>query len=298
MPKRVILPILNSAVSFAGAESLSAPQSIYIRKADEREFYLLHDEAQRYGFHPPKTDAFWLVKEGADSARNNSLSELATSMSFVLNYLGDGNALLIGSGFVLSTGVDSLKIDRRVELRPYPIDSEYHPSYQLSESMLENVGPLSDVVFSVIAKNEKVEFILNRFNLVFCRQDSFDKIVDAAICLESLIPYDGELSYRFALLHSLLFSNDINERSDAFGILKALYNARSSVVHGDVSSKSRKAAIKSALDNWSKVMAILKKSLLNYLFFVHKNNLEDWKQYLERISLGASVEFSSEVTSE
>lgn len=68
-----------------------------------------------------------------------------------------------------------------------------------------------------------------------------DRIVDYAIGLEALLlkgdKEQGELSYRFKLRGAMVLAEAGEDRHQAFQDLKAFYNARSTIVHGDSVSK-------------------------------------------------------------
>jgi hypothetical protein len=81
-------------------------------------------------------------------------------------------------------------------------------------------------------------FAAKRLSYAEGRFDAYDSIVDAVVGMESVLlaaidgSDRGELGYRFALNYATFFL-DYDSRFAAFGLAKALYNARSAIVHGD-----------------------------------------------------------------
>lgn len=296
MSKRLLFPVLNETVDFSGEKYLSLSKEVHFRNANTQEFYILHDQAHEYGMtSPPTTDSIWLIKEMATAPRQDAqFDQIAETALFVANYLGDGSPLVIGSGLLMDSKKGVLTIDRRVDLKLRHFDSSTAPSYRMTSTDTSAPAQLYEVVFEVVQGIGSVLFTLNRFNLAFGRSNTHDKIVDATICLESMIPVDGELAFRFALYHSLIWQTDSAERRKAFDILRSLYAARSGIVHGDVSGKSRKKAIDSVLDNWDTIMEMMKKSIVHYLFFAQEVGFNDWRQYLEGIALGERPKYGEE----
>lgn len=74
---------------------------------------------------------------------------------------------------------------------------------------------------------------LRRFNQAYARARTEDKIIDLTIALESSLLSDqrDELRYRLATRGAALLSKRRNPK-DTYSVLRALYDARSEIVHG------------------------------------------------------------------
>ena len=64
---------------------------------------------------------------------------------------------------------------------------------------LEQVIQLYEVVSKALKKQESLLLTLNRFNSCWLREIDHDRIIDAAICLESIIASSTEISFKFSL---------------------------------------------------------------------------------------------------
>lgn len=86
--------------------------------------------------------------------------------------------------------------------------------------------------------DKALTFAAKRLSYAEARFDTYDSIVDAVVGMESVLLAAmhgndrGELGYRFALNYATFFA-DYESRVEAFGLARALYNARSAIVHGD-----------------------------------------------------------------
>ena len=113
--------------------------------------------------------------------------------------------------------------------------SVYGPAYELLEVEVE---PLKKLVRRLpnAGRHRRLQVALGRFNVVYERSRSEDKLVDLWIALESLFLKRGEqmeLSYRAALRIARFLGEGPGQRVELFETMKKSYNARSRVVHGD-----------------------------------------------------------------
>lgn len=75
-----------------------------------------------------------------------------------------------------------------------------------------------------------------------CSSSSIESSILSIITgLESLLVNgNGELTYKVSLYSSIIASDDLKERKAIFDLIKGMYNIRSKVVHGEISSVVRK----------------------------------------------------------
>jgi hypothetical protein len=71
-----------------------------------------------------------------------------------------------------------------------------------------------------------------------------------------------EISFQFSLYHAPIYSDDLQERERVFGMLKKLYDVRSTTVHGGALKKKDKRELDNIQQNWSYIE--IAKSSLTY----------------------------------
>lgn len=80
---------------------------------------------------------------------------------------------------------------------------------------------------------------LTRFGMSYAREADEDQVLDLAIAFENTLLFgiQEELSYRLALRGALLL-NDIRDAEETYRLLRALYKARSKIVHAGKNLRS------------------------------------------------------------
>ncbi|MHC1592740.1 MAG: hypothetical protein ACXQT1_01510, partial [Methermicoccaceae archaeon] len=88
-----------------------------------------------------------------------------------------------------------------------------------------------------------IQLPLGRFNDAYSRMKDEDRLVDYIIVLESLLLSGGEMSemsYRLGLRAAHLLAKSAEDRERIFETVKAAYDLRSRVVHGNEPTKKVK----------------------------------------------------------
>ena len=107
-------------------------------------------------------------------------------------------------------------------------------------------------------------------------------MIDTTISLESLIPSNVELRFKFSLYLSFILAEAPEKREETFKLLRNLYDARSSLVHGDHGSKE----IEKVRDDWERVHSFLQKAICYYLFYLSCDREKKWEEHLKRLVFG------------
>jgi hypothetical protein len=119
-----------------------------------------------------------------------------------------------------TTPQDNLRASRRVH-NDYVLDQDEVPTLLALYSMLgdDRIGAPLEVATS-------------RFQQTYSRDRAEDRVIDLTIGLESMLLYDvrAELGFRLSLRGATLLA-DCVPADYSFSLLKALYNARSKIVH-------------------------------------------------------------------
>jgi hypothetical protein len=105
--------------------------------------------------------------------------------------------------------------------------------------------------------------------------------------LESLIKSTTEIQYKFSLYNAWAAEQDNENRKICSELLKSLYNARSTIVHGSaMSQKDYDKKIKPLLDQWDYVIKIAENAIGYHLLYLYANDIEKWYKHQANLALG------------
>ena len=128
---------------------------------------------------------------------------------------------------------------------------------------------------------------LSRFNSALFRKESFDKIIDITISLETLISGTTELRNKFSLFNAWSAGVENESREEYYELLLKLYDARSAIVHGaSMTDKEYKKKIDPIINKWDKIIDIAKKSIAYYLLYKYQNEPNSWYDHQRKLALG------------
>lgn len=128
-------------------------------------------------------------------------------------------------------------------LRRYPnsFDADYYKP-GLSIVRLNEMSQVKRIYNLIVSlENDRVSIALQRLNACMTRDDAVDAILDATIGLEVLLGKGAEaISYKIRMRAAALASLRTDQKpEDVFRQVKAIYDFRSKVVHGDTSGKRK-----------------------------------------------------------
>jgi len=231
----------------------------------------------------------WSDGDFASAARR-----LATKTKFVLNNVIKGAPLLVPFCVLIESDGDAI-IHDWIDIDPAPTP---HPLRDANVEIPSTVDATSVVGFYELverasAKKESLLFALERFNSSIAHalpeapaNRIYDSIVDMAISLESLIPGKDELRFRFSLSNAFAAEGDAARREQAFRRLRSLYDARSSIVHGEVRGDGRDADVEELRQDWPQVIHLAKACLTYYMMFVDERSPGDWDLHTRHLIMG------------
>lgn len=163
----------------------------------------------------------------------------------------------------------------------------------ITKTKRETIIQFFTVVEKSIASNPSVLFTMEKYNSSLLRDDFFDRLLDATICFETMMPGNTELVYRLSQNVSFIVGVNAAERLSVFDNMKKLYDVRSKLVHGDLKSKGTEKKIEEVRTNWSTFEKYLKSSVTYYLLFMSQNKKEDWENHLKEIVIGTQTKIVS-----
>ncbi len=288
-----ILPIFNKDVvtrlpapwSLADDLIFRAGEEIERRMMQEDSSVMLPDGVCNNVFHISFTGKNEEIEKHKKTFEDNIKLD-ALCLQSVFNLVAENSGtMVIPYGIIIET--------QRIQKIKNVVDFELDfPSSKLtSYSALpkitnQDIQLLFILTRRVIKTDKQLQTTFRRFCSAFMKSNWEDRLIDLTIALESLIPSQTEIKFKFSLYLSLIVSDNPEKRKEIHGMLSDLYDARSGIVHG-TSSETRKA-IEESKKNWDKLVDILKQCILYRLEFRDKFPDQDWKKHLLSLSLGNS----------
>lgn len=101
-----------------------------------------------------------------------------------------------------------------------------------SSAKPSELSAVFDVVKSALVKEPKFAISLRRFNAALTKSTPDEKVIDLAICLESMFEASSEISFQFSAFNAILSEPEPAKRQEVFRLLKRFYGWRSKIVHG------------------------------------------------------------------
>jgi len=270
--KRLVIPIRNREDPFFDVAPWFLGKAISIDEICDEDFGALfrHDGELFESVVTAKTQC--LTVELDDEADPNQIAyEVLTIAQYVFKALGESPLAVSHAAVVSSIGSKKANVERALTL-PVWGDATRLAATRFSfkdNVSLEQVIELFKVVCSAVAKHQPLIVTLNRFNSCWLREIDHDRIIDAAICLESILTSSTEIAFKFSLFNAFIAKGTPQERHNAFRLLKELYDARSAIVHGDI--KSRKKKIDAVIRDFDKILDLAQAAITYYLLFIYSN---------------------------
>ena len=157
----------------------------------------------------------------------------------------------------------------------------------------ETIIQFFQITESAIKTNPSVLFTLEKYNSSLLRDDFFDKLLDATICFETMMPGNTELVHRLSQNISFVVGTTAEERLTIFDNMKRLYDVRSKLVHGDLKTDKDKKAIEKVSSIWPTYEKYLKSAVTYYLLFLSQRSKTDWEAHLKEIVLGTQKKITA-----
>lgn len=223
-------------------------------------------------------DAEKLGKTAAD------LEQISTALCFTMNFFSQ-RGHVSQPQFYICEGKHALTPKRKHVSPRSVLPPSLGISFEMKESASsEAFEQVLTACLSGLAKDKALQITFERFLLALSRPERESQVVDLAICLESLLPFENEISFRFALYGALFSEKEADKKKEIYKTLKDLYATRSKIVHG--SGDAQKYLTKLD-DRWDALFDVAKFSILYKLTFLSTNTLAEWKDHLDAVALGA-----------
>lgn len=289
MSTKLLLPILNRKATLFSGPTWYLSKNVSVETISSEDFGIILSSSQpEYkDLIPAKPKCVRIDK--VDPALSPDIARAEGSkIAFLLNYFKKSQPVAF-SFAVQITKKRKNRLDRFIDL---PVIYDVHLHRKLNYRLRGNVqrDTISEfyrVVTQVHDKHPSVLMALDRFNAALFRVQPYDKIIDITISLESLINGTTELRNRFSQYNAWVAESDVKKRKDCFELLKSLYDARSTIVHGSgMSQKQHNKIIDPILAKWDDIIKIAGNALGYHLLYVYNNDIGKWYEHQEKLALG------------
>lgn len=278
------MPLLNESVKVFEDPTFYFSDSMFIETIyiEDLGAFFSSIEAEYKDGLSPETRCIY-VEEPTFGSFFEYAKSIAIKIKYVLNFFALDNPILIPYAYLLSKG-DYKRSSKIMDIADVEAVANLHKFKAQCYEITSNREKLSDF-FKIVDKacetHPAALFTLDRFNSCLTRVNELDRIVDACVSLESLISGNQELSFRFSLYHSLIAEPSIGNRAEAFEAFRNLYNARSSIVHGDLREKD----LTKVKDKWLSTKQLAIAAINYYLAFLYENPANKWDVHLRNLAL-------------
>jgi len=286
---RLIFPILNKGVELFELPAWFLSETISVLQIHGEDYLTLHrdDEDLYVPMVSAKTTCIYVEgvpPEGADSFAR----KLCTLFQFVFKTFSTNPLLLSHAALLEQVDQTKARLFNSFDLLMPRYKDAPAQSFAFNEGTRpEEVNKWYSIVSQAVAKHEPMQITLGRFNSCLLRNDPFDQIIDLTISMESLIQSSVELKFKFALFHSFLSQRSPAPRAQTFAILKDLYDARSSIVHGDSATRSAQRKITDTIARIPELIRLAHASINYYSAFIFENSIDKWSAHLEGLIIGS-----------
>jgi hypothetical protein len=298
-----ILPILNKSTVINASIPWVLSEDLILRDMEEREKRLISEDSSIiFPTNEVCGEIFILSLDNAsDNARKGDASqkkrrleeyvkEVALCLQTVFNLVSNEETMVIPFGLIMEEE-DNPKILYTVDFEQDFSSAKLKAYNILTNITSGEVQQLLVLLRKVIKSDPQLKITLRRFCSTFLKSSWEDRLIDLTIALESLVPAQTEISFRFSFFLSLIISDDKSKRHEIYNQLHDLYAARSSIVHGALDEKTAKKAISSFKENWKELVNYTKQAILYRIDFINKYPDGDWKNHFLDLGFGESKAF-------
>ena len=283
----IIIPILNKKVTLIPGPPILLSNDFSIEKISDDEFSAFFRDAREEIKSNLDINSTKCIKIQCNNPDNQAIKIFRTKSVFTLNILSDGNPMVTSWAGHLTgekkkylkniTDFESLAAFHKISSKPYKIGLT---------TKRETIIQFFQVVDKAIESSSSVIFTLEKYNSSLLRDDFFDRLIDSAICFETMMPGNTELVFRLSQSIAFIVGSNPQERLEIYDNMKKLYDVRSKLVHGDLSSKSIERKISDVQTNFSIFEKYLKSAVTYYIMFLSSHKKDEWENHIKEIVIG------------
>jgi hypothetical protein len=291
------MPFMNKSTSFLRGPAVYLDDNNSVQSITQEEINALSKkDSVDFAVHLVKSPRVCYMRDITTTQTPEYLQGRTAGIRFLFNTFRTSDPIVCPSLYILS-GSNKLRLTSvHTSDNHGNLNIGYKYKYKMRAGITrENISNMFAVINKALAGALSLALTLDRFNSALIRTSEADRIVDLTISMESLIPGDTELAYKFALYNSIFATTNPDERLDTFKLLQALYGARSKIVHGEsISDKKPKKNIDDVLTEWDRLLDIANKSITYYMLYLFNHSIDNWSIHLKKLALGVDKRIGSD----
>ena len=294
--RRLVIPLRNRETNFFEVSPWFLSDDIRVQEISDEDYATLHREEKIFvPIVTPKSQCLVVdLQEDADY----TAYEAAAKVQFVFKTFSQIPLILSHAAVIAAARGQRAIVEKTLAL---PVWGDYgqflsSPFLFADEASAQKITQFFKVLTIAIQKHPGLLITLSRFNSCWLRSTDHDRVIDVAISLESLLSSQTEIKFKFALFNSFIVGSLPEEREKAFELLQLLYDARSSIVHGDSKSQSNKRKIDKVLASMEEVFRMAQSAISYYIFFLYCRDPNDWQMHIEKLVFGTEMRLNQEET--
>ena len=223
-----------------------------------------------------------LFESDEEELVEQQIKAIALNGTFVLNAFARTGSVMCERAFVIRT-IRSTKVSDIFNLPNISPPNRF--KYEIDKSTdPAAVKALYSGAKYALQKDQSMMISISRYNGAMSKIPFEDKLIDIAICLESIFSSQTEISFKFALYNSILAEENPDKRYAIYDCLRRVYRERSNLVHGNKS-----VDVGWVESNWGLISSIAKLCLIRKIEFLKDKTANEWSKYLEMLALGVAA---------
>ena len=242
--RRLVIPLRNREANFFEVSPWFLSDDIRVQEISDEDYATLHREESEIFVPIVTPNSQCLVVDLAGDAGQTAY-KAAAKVQFAFKTFSKLPLILSHAAVVAAARGQKAVVEKTLAL---PVWGDYGQSLSspfafADAASAQKITQFFKLLTAAIEKHPGLLITLSRFNSCWLRSTDHDRVIDVAVSLESLLSSQTEIKFKFALFNSFITCSSPAERERAFELLKLLYDARSSIVHGDSKSASNKKKI-------------------------------------------------------
>lgn len=283
----LVFPILNKSTSFFPGPTFYLSDKVWLSVPSDEQFGAMSKIPDDYSdlLFREQRCIFIEIPAPIPEDFDRIVSKFATRLRYTFNIFRAEAPLLLSFAILISEKVKG-KTRSHVYSGIGPdgfLPQSSDTSFRLkTDAKRPIVHGFFDVLSKATERHRKLSLTLGRFNSALSRIRPTDKIVDITMSLESLIQDDkNELAFKFALYNSVASTADPAKRHETYELLKKLYIARSTIVHGGAQDEGKEEKLVAEISRvWLDVETYARNAINYQVFYMAKQEPKKWMEHM------------------
>jgi hypothetical protein len=296
--RRLVMPLRNREEDLFEVSPLFLGDDARVQQISDEDYATLHREENEIFVPIVSAHSQCLIVNLQSLDGDQAAYEAAAKAQFVFKTFSSVPLILSHAAVVTTRTGQKSAVEKTLALPVWGDYGQFLASpFSFSGSVsAKKVSSFFQVVTAAVKKQPGLLITISRFNSCWLRSTDHDRVIDVAVSLESLLSSVTEIKFKFALFNAFITSMDPASREKTFNLLQVLYDARSSIVHGDTKSAGNKKKIDKALECFTEILDIAQAAITYYIFFLNIREPNEWANHLEKLVFGTENRLNQGVT--